>query len=62
MALLCLVTILAGLLISLVIVYDATPKWKAQYSTHYDNGAPVSPVCVRVRRRCIAALVNRGAC
>ena len=42
-ALLCLLTIVTGLLVTLWIYYDAAPKWQAQYSTRYGNGVPASP-------------------
>jgi hypothetical protein len=43
MAVLCLLSIMIGLLVTLWIAYDAAPKWQAQYTTHYDNGVPASP-------------------
>lgn len=62
MALLCLLTIMTGLLISLWIVYDAAPKWKAQYSTHYDNGAWASPILHSCTSLAFCrAFVNHGA-
>lgn len=63
MALLCLLTIMAGLLITLWIAYDAAPKWQAQYTTHYDNGASLpfsAPRSARLPPRAILTAVASG--
>lgn len=44
MALLCLLVIMIGLCITMWIGLDAMPKWKAQYTSHFDNGAWASPI------------------